>query len=331
MDHIGPDKFVQAIRADPGDRLLTRPRAQNWTERRQLAILFAVFLVFHVGLLGIVIAIYGIGDPIDPEQEIAVEVVQQPPEPPSPEPPPPEQQAEKKPQEQPKPPPQLDMKPAYDAPRAPNDEKLDRDAPDKETATPNVAPPSEEAAAKAQTKPSDAPKATPAPDPGPQSERAALDKPDAEAIEKAEVKPDEPKPSTSPEAAATPSAGTPLFMKALANLKPIPDYKFSGASKPAPVSGGNAKTSYLSILYGLIMPHMRVPSSLRGKAQGAVVIYIDTAGHVLHMGVVDPSGSVELDNAAIAAVREAGTFPPPPAGLPPVRFTYGTQQRQSSR
>ena len=283
--------------------------------------LFAAFLLVHAGLLALFFATVGIVEPIDPEQEIAVEVVPPPEEPPPPEqqkpPPPPEKKEAQKP-----PPPKLDLKPATDAPRAPNKETVDRDTPDEKTQAPQVAKPVDPGTADnpAET-PSEA-KATPAPEVGPATEKATPDKPDAEVVERAEDKPEELQRFTSPEPKVRNGSNVPTIAQMMARLEPIPDYKIAGAAAPAPVSGGTAKPNYLSILYGMIVPKFRSTRPPGKKAAGKIVIYIDTVGHILHAGVLQPSGSTAVDNAAMAAVRNAAPFPPPPAGLPAVTFSY---------
>ena len=138
------------------------------------------------------------------------------------------------------------------------------------------------------------------------------DKSDAEIIEKAA-------PDKQPQEKPDPNEKGPVkkgeansIADQLAALAPIPDYKLAAPRKFSPVGGGHAKTTYLTILYGLIMPHMRIPPRVRGSGaigRGAVVFYIDEMGNLTHQAVHQPSGAPDLDAAALAAVRRAAPFP----------------------
>ena len=329
MDFSDPEPPAPAlVRADPVERFFAPQALSHVAERTRLALFFAVFLACHIALLALVL-VYGFEDPPPAEQEIAVELVpppeQQKPTPPPQQPPPSEQQPQKEAQ---KPPPEIDMTPAEDAPRAENKETVDRKAPDRETASQRVDTPAEQGTkGDSPDKPADA-RSTPAPAQGPVATRSAIERPDAETTDYAEPKPDATaERSASPERKPQAGADLPTIAQMMARLQPVPDYKISGAAPPLPVSGGTAKPNYLSMLHGLIMRRMREPSSLPSGAQGSIVIYIDTSGHILHAGVLQPSGSVGFDNAALSAVKDAAPFPPPPANMPPVRFTYCRKER----
>lgn len=311
-----------SVHADADERMLAPVGTpQGVSERQRLAVLFGAFFALHVALLALFFATVGFDDPPLPEREIAVEVVQEPPAQPQ-APPPEEQKQEQQPEPQKPPPPKLDLKPATDAPRAPNKETVDRDAPDEKTQAPQLAKQADPGTA---GQPAEAPteeKSTPAPETGPATEKTAIDKPDAEAIERAETKPDQVQRFTSPQPKEQNGASVPTIAQMMSRLEPVPDYKIAGAAAPAPVSGGTAKPNYLSILYGMVVPKYRAMRPPGKRATGRLVIYIDTVGNILHMGVMQPSGSVAADNAALAAVRNAAPFPKPPAGLPAVTFTY---------
>lgn len=270
-------------------------------------------------------------------EEVPVEVITEPP-PPQPEaPPPPEPEKppeqQKQQQKPPPPPPAEDEKPAFDAPEAESKTKSDVNAPEanelktpkneaeKENITPKDEKPEgikdaedEEGKAKAPEETKDTP---------------IDDKSDAEIIERAEP---EKKPEEKPdpnEKGAVKKGEAKSIADQLAALAPIPDYKLAAPRKFSPVGGGHAKTTYLTILYGLIMPHMRIPPRVRGKnlnARGAVVFYIDEMGNLTHQAVQRPSGAPDLDEAALAAVRRAAPFPAPPRGLPhSMLFSYATK------
>jgi protein TonB len=96
----------------------------------------------------------------------------------------------------------------------------------------------------------------------------------------------------------------------------MPDYSFAPASKRAPVAGGKAASTYLSILYGMVLARIHLPDALAGRAQtmGEITFTVDLAGGLVREHVVKSSGSPELDAAAMAAIRAASPFPPPPTG-----------------
>ncbi len=276
---------------------------------------------------------------IPPPEEIPVEVITEPPpeeqkqeEPPPPEPPPPEQQEKQKPP--PPPPPPLEEEPATDAPKLESQTKSEIDSPEeqKEAKTPRKDQPTEKIAPKDE-KPEGLKDATEDADgdktPEPAPEKAVEDKPDAEIIERAEKTP---KPTDKPETKDTKAAKkgqSNTISEQVAALAPLPDFKLAAPPKTSPVGGGQARTTYLSILYGLIMPHMRIPPRVRDiqmSTRGVVAFYIDDVGHLTHQAVYKSSGLPDLDAAALAAVRAAAPFPPPPRGLPrAMLFTYATK------
>jgi protein TonB len=276
-----------------------------------------------------------------PAEEIPVEVITEPPpppeekkeEPPPPEPPPPEQKKEEQ-KPPPPPPPPIEEKPAFDAPKAESKAKTEQDAPqeDKEIKTPKVAPPTEKVAPKDE-KPQGLKDAEDDADgdktPEPAPEKEVEDKPDAEIIERAEKKPT---PIEKPETKDTKPAkkgDSKSIADMVAAMAPLPDFKLAAPPKPSPVGGGQAKTTYLTILYGLIMPHMKIPPRVRElqmSSKGVVAFYIDEMGNLTHQAVYKSSGVPELDAAALAAVRRAAPFPAPPRGLPhSMLFTYATK------
>lgn len=305
------------------ERLFTLRTPPTVPGRRRFGALLVVCLLFHATGVALLVRENGFF-PVVPSaaEEIPVEVVIEPPpdkaEPPAP------------PQE---PPPKvehtLDEKPAFDAPRAANDEKIEREAPDDVSRTPRVAPPTEAVAPRPapETKPDTPQEAASQAAPEPSAAAPAESKPDAEAIERAEVKRDKPQQDDSHAATqAEPQKGAQSLADLLANIEPLPDYQVGSAARPAPVAGGKAKTTYLSILYGLIMPHMHAPprdSGSPSQAQGEIAFNIDGKGKLTYQQVVHSSGIQELDTAALWAIRQASPFPAPPGGLPlGLTFTY---------
>jgi protein TonB len=266
-----------------------------------------------------------------PSEEIPVEVVTEMPPPPPPAPPPPEEKKpeEKKPEpkkpEPPRPKYQQSLKPAFDAPRAPNEEKVEREAPEKETHAPQPQtqpvrqPPAENAAQP------DTPKIAALPTPERQEQTSPAppdaDKPDAEALSKAELQQKADKKKSNSDAAKTrkplPTDQKSAMAKQLAALAPMPDYSLGSMSKPAIVSGGTENTTYLSVLYGLIMRKMTNINAVRSSPGTSVIFFaLDETGNLLHVAIEKGSGFPDIDAQTMEAVRRAAPFPPPPRDIP---------------
>ncbi len=315
------------FKADPDERLLSPPSASTPARRRGFALLLVICLLLHAGLVAVLLY----RDRSAPEEaprdeEIPVEVLVEPPPEPEPPPPPPQQQAKEKP---PKIKMQDDEKPAFDAPRTTNQETVERDAPDKETQSPRVAPMTKQTAEK--PAPEKQPETTPQqpvaqPEEQSAPQKLADDKPDAEALDKAVPEPpkrpqEQPKEKKTLAETKTPPAPAKRQTVAdqLAALNSLPDFKIGSLAKPAPVAGGTERTTYLSILFGMIMRQMHFPPGLRERhvlGEGIVSFYVDEAGHLTHQAIYRSSGLPELDAAAINAVRRAAPFPAPPRGDP---------------
>ncbi|WP_395666566.1 TonB family protein [Methylocella sp.] len=326
------------LRARPEDHLVEPDAAPRLARTRFLALL-ALVLALHGLILALILLRPEPETQLAAVEEIPVEIVPEPePEPPPspPEPPKPPEPPPPTPEKQPKPKLQDDERMAVDAPRFENKETVERDAPDPETKARKEAAPSEQ---NAETPaPPQKPEAPPvaaeiAPEIEEQKQKLAEDKPDAEALDKAAPAPvrrpaDLAKAPAQTKAPPT-QAKRPSVADQLAALAPSPDYKIGSAAKPSPVGGGTARTSYLSILFGLIMPHMKIPADLRSgrmKAEGIVAFYVDERGNLTHSAVYRASGRPDLDRAAMAAVRAAAPFPPPPRGDPrAIWFHYDTQ------
>ena len=57
--------------------------------------------------------------------------------------------------------------------------------------------------------------------------------------------------------------------KQFSTFEPVPDVQFGDAAA-SPVGGGQAQTTYLTIVYGLIMKHLRMTDELRAEAEQSV-------------------------------------------------------------
>lgn len=310
--------------ADSAERLVAPPAPAASRERSRFAVILAICLLAHAALLALFLRDDGETAAPTVEQQIPVEVVVEPaPEDkaePAPQQPPPKQQA---PREE-------YVKPAFDAPQAQNKETIERETPDKETATLNVAPPKEQAAPEPAPEKDVSPAQQATPEPAQQAAQKQADEaPDAEIVEPAEPTPQveqEKNQQQSKSKVPPKETTTNTISQQIAALAPLPDFKLGSAAKPSPVSGGNAKTTYLSILYGLIVPRMQMPRSVRAlriAGDGIVEFYLDERGNLIHQAVVRGSGLPDLDAAAIAALRRAAPFPAPPLGHPrSIQFHY---------
>ena len=111
----------------------------------------------------------------------------------------------------------------------------------------------------------------------------------------------------------------------------VPDVDFGGAAIKSPVTGGAAKSTYLSMLYGLIVPRLHVPAVAHAygrRLTGAIGLEVDGRGRLMQRFVVEGSGSMELDRGGDAggARPPRALFPPPPHGAPiGMKFTYSVE------
>ena len=228
----------------------------------------------------------------------------------------------------PKPP--IDLEPAHDAPRAATADKPPHDGVDphknaETKAAPDQPQAGDKAAASDAAKPAEPTadhQAEAKDDDGPQK---ASDDPLAFAEPPATA-------SVAPDAQVKVATmiGEPLPTwskgKQFSTFEPVPDVQFGDAAV-SPIGGGQAQTTYLTIVYGLIMKHLRMTDALRAEAEkvvGAISFVVDGHGQVVERSVTQPSGLNPLDAAALEAVREAAPYPTPPMGMPVgLKFTYG--------
>lgn len=291
-------------------------RAPFWRRSRFIAILILV-LIAHAALLAYFLY-RDAGATMQTAQieETPVEVVVEPPPPPeAPKPPPPPQ--EKKPPPPPKPKEEIE-KPAFSAPRAPNESKVETNKLDQKTEAPKAATPPQDGQ---QAPPQQASKPQEESKPESKEDAAAKPeetKPDAEALDKAKPKV-APKPATKQ---AKPAPKTKKTLDALASLSgesALPNFTFAKPTPKAPVYGGTEDVRYLAIVQGLIMNKVKQLPRLNHYQEGgqvAVVFHIDDSGRVLTMGLGQTSGNPEIDRMAMNAVSQAAPFPAPPRGIP---------------
>jgi TonB family protein len=315
------------FKANPAERWLQSRAAALRGEPSRFFAFLAVGIVY-AAILTLVLFEDRRETPAAPAEIVTpVEIVIEPPPPPPPPPqkPDPPQESVANP-----PPSQILEEPATDAPRPSKSDKPETDKTD-ESAKVGAAPPP--------PKPPE-----PVPNPGkaagPTREGEMQPKDDS-----AERLPDNPASDTRPSAEAdrpkpeqqqaraeseskieTPKAA-PDFQ--FPSFDSVPDVDFGSAAKQTSVAGGKAKATYLTMLYGLIMPHMRsvtaaLPKS--GKLEGTIVFTVDGKGQVRDRRIVRQSGSHDLDAAALDAITQAAPFPTPPNNAPiGLRFNYGAQ------
>lgn len=287
----GQQAFVaDAFVADSAERLIAPQMRARANARLAVATLAAVAL--ELGAFALIY--FERAEPPPAPEPIPIEIVVEPP-PPRP-PPPPQASPQPQPQAQPY------EKPATDAPRegkSDHDDDNFAEKPKPAAAPPPAAPtPSPEASKPAQA---------PAP------ELAKAEEAESPPPAKAEPTPAPPKPTA---LAALPKS-----------FDSVPDVDFGGEAMKSPVTGGGAKATYFSMLYGLVVPRMRVPAVAKAygrRLTGVVAFVVDGRGRLTQRFVVESSGSLELDEAAMQAVAEAShSFPPPPRKAPiGMRFTY---------
>jgi len=313
---------VTTLSAQPAERV-AQARAPSSLAGVNRWIALGAALLLHLAILGpIWLQFDWAPSAAPPSEEIPVEIVVEQPKPP----PQPQPSSEAAP---PKPP--IDLEPAHDAPRGEaSDDKTPRygDSAAKNAET-KAAPDQPQAGDKAASsdavkpvEPTSDHQAQAKVDDGPQKasdDALALAEPSSMAV----VAPDA-------QVKVATMIGQPLPTWSKGNqfstFEPVPDIQFGDAAA-SPVGGGQAQTTYLTIVYGLIMKHLRMTEEVRaeaGRVIGAISFAVDGHGEILQRSVSQPSGLNALDAAALEAVREAAPYPTPPMGLPVgMKFTYG--------
>lgn len=273
--------------APPDERLFDRPRASPLAARGRFTAILLLCFLLHAMAISLFLHFDRSDDLARGEQEIPIEVIVEPPLPKEPEPPAPK--SEQQPKQA-----TLDEKMATDAPRPPNDEKVMKNAPDEASHSPKAAPEKS-----AEAKPTEA--STP---------QLVDRRADGDPVKAAELQ----RPGALKQAVAQPETQQNTAQNPLAAFTATPDYSFAPASRQSPVAGGKAASTYLSILYGMVMARIHVPEAAAGRVQslGKIAFSINFDGRLLQANVVQSSGSPEFDSAAMAAIRAAAPFPPSP-------------------
>jgi periplasmic protein TonB len=278
-----------AFVADAAERLIAPPPRANTLARLGVA----TFAALALELAAFALIYFERAVPAPAPEPIPVEIVVEPPPPPPP--PPPEASPQPQPQAQ------EYEKPATDAPREGKSDHDDDTVAEKPK--PAAAPP------------------PPAPSPSPETVKPAeTPAPELAKTDEAEAPP--------PAKEQPPAPPKPSVLAALPKtFDDVPDVDFGGEAMKSPVTGGNAKSTYISVLYGLVVPRLRVPAVAHAygrRLTGVVAFMVDGRGRLTQRFVAERSGSMELDEAAMQAVAAAAhAFPPPPHGAPiGMKFTY---------
>jgi protein TonB len=308
------------LSAEPAERLGRGRAPSSFTGFNRWVALAAAF-VLHVAILAPLWLQFD-RTPITPppSEAIPIEIVVEPPQP--------TPQPSASPEAPPKPP--VDLQPAHDAPKAATDDKAEPHEGVDAKKNAETAPPDQPQTGQKQPSSDEAKSAEPTPD---QTADAKPDseplKPSDDALAAAAAPPATVKePDSPPKVALLTGQPMPTWSKdkQYSTFKPIPDVAFGDAAA-SPIGGGAAQTTYLTVIYGLIMKHLRMTDALRAEAEkvvGAISFVVDGHGQVVERSVTQPSGLNPLDAAALEAVREAAPYPTPPMGMPVgLKFTYG--------
>ncbi|MGA3304041.1 MAG: TonB family protein [Methylovirgula sp.] len=309
--------FAKTFAADPRDRFLAPidPLLRNAKRRFGTIIVFACLL--HVVILILLLVRDHATAPALQETQIPVEVIIEPP------PPKPLQKEQQKPQPKEKEK-VLKDEVARDVAPPPNDEKLRTQPTDKASTSP------------LQNKPIPNADLKPVPNPQTQASKSATqpaertvapnetqDKPDAEPLDKAAPIKDqkaEEKQKPSKDKSPLPNSEKAALAREFAALTPAPKFAVATEAKPSPINGGQCHaTPYLCTLFGLIMRKQHYPEEARAQhIEGTVVVafWVDERGDLVHQALYRTSGHPILDDEAVASIRRAAPFPPPPPGIP---------------
>jgi protein TonB len=314
------------LKANPAERLLQRGASLSPSGPGRYLGPFCACLIY-AALLAPLFFEHRLGLAVTPALEIPVDIVVEPPQPKKPDnpPPDPEPQAAS---------PLTDEQPAFDAPRAVNEKKSETEGSNAISMAPvaqqSTKPPdsNSDPAKAAAPKPADAPppqqspaephsdvaetEPLPTADSSQKTPESMETRADAEAKPQTQTTPDpQPQPQAEKQAA---SAGD-----RLPTFASVPDIDFESLAKSSPVAGGQAKATYLSIVYGMIVPRIRLEAGSRAnlpKLEGLILFSVDGRGNLRQRRIARSSGSHELDIAALKAVDQASPFPPPPRGAP---------------
>ena len=303
----------EALIAHEGERLVVARPTSRFMARGRFWTLVILALIAHA----VIIAAFLWRDAHDEmkvataAEETPVEiVVEKPPEPPKPKPPEPKKTEPPKPKE--------DLRPAFSAPRAPNEEKLQTERTQPKTSVPKAAqPPSE---GQPQPKPQMAQPKQAAPAQTKEDTAAKEEdksKPDAEALEKA--KPKVAKEAQTKAAKTAPKQKrSPDLMASLAGSASLPELSFAKPTPKTKVYGGTEDVRWMSQVEGMLEAKVsQLPRTAHWQTGGQVLIcfHVDENGRVTVKEFCRKSGYPDVDQIAMRALLAAAPFPPPPQGV----------------
>lgn len=297
--------------ADERLRLLPRARKATAMSRREATAALAGILGVHAALIAFILYRDGFDRfEIQPEQEIPVEVVAElPPDPPKPPPQPEQPQPEQKPEEN------YD-KPAYSAPRAPNETADTQTGAQQKTEAPQAQSKPQEGAPVPANSAAPAPVVTASAMPGAAEEKIADDK--AEPLQPASPMPDANAGAAAPAALAQDTSGADL-LRQLSAQPTLSSFSFAARTTLAPLTGGSEDNRFMSNVFAKILSKKGYPKSAAARhASGTVMVsfIIDGEGGLVYQTISHSSGEPDLDAEALAAVKAAAPYPPPPPGAP---------------
>jgi protein TonB len=287
-------------------RLLPRAAPARSISPRELAAALAIILFVHAALIAFILYRDSFHRfEIQPEQEIPVEVVAEvPPDPPKPPP-----QAEQKPEEN------YD-KPAYSAPRAATDVADNQAGAQQKTEAAEAQSKAQDGAPVPANNAAPAPLVTASALRGAAEEKIADDA--AEPFEAASPSPDRvPGQATASARAETTSQAD--LLRQLSGQPTLSNFSFAATTRLAPLTGGNEDNRFMSNVFAKILSKKRYPKSAAARhASGIVMVsfIIDGEGGLVYQTISHSSGEPDLDAEAIAAVKAAAPYQPPPPGAP---------------
>jgi protein TonB len=297
---------VAPLVVDETLRLLPRTSALSISSRTRVSV-FAGILFLHAALIAFILHRDSWDTfQVQPEQEIPVEVVAEvPPDPPKPTP----QQAEQKQEEN-------YEKPAYSAPRTPSEVADNQTGAQLKTEAAQAQSKAQEGAPVAANEVAPAPQMTASAIPG--AAEAKIADENAEPFEAAS-----PSPDTEPgQAAASAKAENTSQADLLRQLSAQPafsSFSFAASTTLAPLTGGNEDNRFMANVFAKILSKKRYPRSAAARHAGGIVkvsFIIDGSGGLVYQTLAGSSGEPDLDAEAMAAVKSAAPYPPPPPGAP---------------
>jgi protein TonB len=111
--------------------------------------------------------------------------------------------------------------------------------------------------------------------------------------------------------------------------KTLEDHAPEADKAKAPIAGIGKDSQKLTTIWGLKISayfklHKRFPDGKNKQKSGTVKVKVvlNRLGHVMSVGVVQSSGDVAFDDAAISMIRRSDPVPPPPAALTQDQFSF---------